>query len=75
MTCCYVLLQISQSSSPGQIAEMSFDMTVSGGDMYCGALHAMGDLTLIDARLDFDSHFYDFFSQPADMFIQVVGIL
>ena len=63
--------QVVQSSSPGETAVVTYDVTAGGGEGVCGSLHATGDLTLIDTALDFDSHFYDFFAQAADMFLKV----
>jgi hypothetical protein len=65
------VLQVFQSSSPGENAVITFDINAMGGESFCGSLHATGDLTLIDTVVDFDSHFYDFLAQPADMFIEV----
>lgn len=60
-----------QSSSPGEIAVMSFEVTLAGGDSECGSLFASGDLTVVNVLMYFDSHFYDFFDQAANMALQV----
>ena len=65
-------MQIYQSSVPGEVAVVTFDVSLDAGESECAALHADGPLYLIDAEMTFDSPFYDIWSQAADMAVQVV---